>query len=168
MSRLQKKSWAAAALLALLAASGGARATGKVEVHFIEPQKYADAGRFTVDRERTMSALGEFMESLGKELPDGQLLTLDVLDIDLAGTIEPLRHNDIRIIRDRADWPRMTLRYTLQAGDTPGAATLKSGTDDLSDIHYMQSLRGADTLDGSFGYEKRMVRQWFRKTVLVH
>ena len=167
MSRLTLKT-RAAWLAACLAASGAACAAGRVEVHFVEPEKYADAGRFVVDRERTMAALGEFMSGLGKELPDGQLLKLDVLDIDLAGTIEPLRLNDIRVVRDRADWPRMTLRYTLQAGEAPGSATLKSGTDDLSDINYMQSLRGAGTLDGSFGYEKRMVQQWFRKTVLVH
>lgn len=158
---------AAAALTGGLAGAGAAHATGKVEVQFIAPEKFSDAGHFAYDRERTLAALREILQSLGKELPDGQVLKLDVLDIDLAGSVEPVRSGELRILRNRADWPHMKLRYTLQSGSAAGSSTLKSGTADLADMNYMQSLRGAAQMDGAYGYEKRMVQQWFRTTLLA-
>ena len=59
--------------LALLAATAlPAAAAGKVEVSFIEPDKFADAGRSSLDRERTLKTLGDYLQALGSELPDGQ------------------------------------------------------------------------------------------------
>jgi len=128
---------------------------GQVEVTWVEPDLYADAGRSVVDRERTMGALGEHLKRWGRLLPDGQTLKLDVLDVDLAGEIEPYGWHQVRILRGRADWPHLKLRYTLQAGDR----TLKSGEAELADMHYRLGDRGSE-----LGFEKRMLDQWFRNT----
>lgn len=128
---------------------------GQVEVSWVDPDQFADAGRSVVDRERTMGALGEHVKRWGRLLPDGQTLKLEVLDVDLAGEIEPYGWHQVRILRGRADWPHLKLRYTLQAGDR----TLKSGEADLADMHYRLGDRSSE-----LGFEKRMLDQWFRNT----
>ena len=146
-----------AATLCVAFAAPQAHAAGSVEVQWIKPDTYADAGRSRMDRERVMKSLGEHLQKLGKQLPDGQLLKLDVTDLDLAGEIEPFRWRDLRVLRGRADWPQMSLHYTL----TADGRTLKSGDAQLQDMGYMfttsASLRQED-----LGYEKRMVDQWFK------
>ena len=156
--------WLLASSVALVAAAPlSASATGQVEVSFITPENFVDIGRSTYDRERTVQAIGEFLQSLGKNLPDGQTLQLQVLDIDLAGALEPVRSGELRVLRGRADWPQVTLRYELRAGGT----TLKAGEQRLWDPSYLQTYSIAVERDGAFGFEKRMLREWFRSTLLA-
>ena len=69
-----------AATLCLAIAAPQAHAAGSVEVQWLKPDTYADAGRSHVDRERVMKSLSEHLQKLGKQLPDGQLLKLDVTE----------------------------------------------------------------------------------------
>ncbi len=132
-------------------------AAGTVEVSWLQPERYSDAGRSVVDRERTMKSLGEYFTRLGRQLPDGQTLKVEVLDVDLAGEIEPHGWNEVRILRGRADWPRMTVRYTLQAG----GQTLKAGEARLADMNYFVFPHGLGVHGTDLAYEKRMIGQWF-------
>jgi hypothetical protein len=141
-----------------------AGATGRVEVKFTHAEKYTDAGRYVYDSERTLKAMGEFLQSLGKQLPAGQTLRLEVLDLDLAGNIEPVRQGELRVMRGRADWPRMSMRYSLQG---PGTAE-KAGEARIADINYLYDSRGPGALNGELAYEKRMIQRWFHDTLLVH
>jgi hypothetical protein len=150
---------AGAALLALGCALVPAQAAGVVVVNWISPAEYADIGRGAMDRERVLQNLGEQLRQLGRRLPDGQTLTLDVTDLDLAGELEPRGPNELRVLRGRADWPRMSLRFTLQAGDTP----LRSGQVQLSDMSYLPDFRQRNV-----GYEVRMVERWFRDEFEPH
>jgi DUF3016 family protein len=63
----------------------------------------------------------------------GQNLTIDILNIDLAGHYEPWRGNfsDVRIMRD-ATPPSVRLRYVLSE---KGKRT-RSGEDNLTDMNY--------------------------------
>jgi hypothetical protein len=149
----------AALALALVAAAttGPAWASGRISVKWIEPEKFSDAGRSAFDRERTLQSLEQHLQDLSKRLPSGQVLTLEVTDLELAGEIEPFGrfHQDVRVLRGGADWPRIALRYTL----ADGARTLKSGEAHLSEPHYFfRTLRG--TQSGALGYEKRMLDEW--------
>ena len=146
-----------AATLCVAFAAQQAHAAGSVEVQWLKPDTYTDAGRSRVDRERVMKSLSEHLQKLGKQLPDGQLLKLDVTDLNLAGEIEPFRWHDVRVLRGRADWPQMRLRYTL----TADGRTLKSGDAQLQDMGYMFS-NSASLRQEDLGYEKRMVDQWFK------
>lgn len=134
-----------------------AAAAGSVEVSWLQPDRYSDAGRSAVDREHTMKSLGEYLTQLGQQLPDGQTLKLEVLDVDLAGAVEARRAQEVRILRGGADWPRMTVRYTLQRG----AQTLKAGVARLADMDYFFSQHGLATHGSELAYEKRMIGQWF-------
>jgi len=137
-----------------------AQAAGEVKVNFAAPEKFTDIGMGSVDRERVLRSLGEFLTSLGERgLPDGQTLELEVTNIDLAGETRFTPKGDLRVIRGRADWPQIELRYTLRAGEK----VLKSGEAKISDVAYT-SGRSTPDLKTEFGYEKRMLRSWFTET----
>jgi hypothetical protein len=106
---------------------------GNVEVKFTEPEGFADAGRNPIDRERNLQTLAEHLQAAGARLPDGQTLKVEITDVDLAGNQDPFRFHDTRILRGRADWPRMSLRWTLQRPD--GSST--QGEERLSDMNYL-------------------------------
>lgn len=153
---------AVAALSSALLAPLAAQAAGQVQVKWIDPDKYADAGRGALDRERTLKALGEHLQSLGQRLPEGQTLSLEVTDVELAGEIDPFfrLHQDVRVLRGQTDWPRISLRYTL----SEGTRTLASGAADLSDPNYLyRGLRVSQR--GELAYEKRMLDDWVASLV---
>ena len=144
---------------ALSAAAAGlqAHAAGSVEVQWLKPADYSDAGRSNVEREQVMRSLGEHLKALGKQLPDGQVLRIEITDLDLAGEVQPFGWHDLRVLRGRADWPRMSLRYTL----TADSRTLKSGDARLHDMGYLFSS-SLGKHQGDLGHEKRMLDQWFK------
>ncbi len=142
--------------VALAVAVLPATAAGTVQVSWLQPERYTDAGPTVAERERTMKSLGEYMTQLGRQLPDGQTLSIEVLDVDLAGVVEPHRL-DKRILRGGADWPRLIVRYTLQHG----AQTLKAGEARLADMDYLVFRHGLGMHDSELAYEKRMLGRWF-------
>lgn len=137
---------------------GSAQAAGTVVLDWIEPASYTDAGRHVIDREHTLQSLGQHIQALGKHLPDGQLLRLEVLDLDLAGDVGRWHGwglDEVRVLGGMADWPKMKLRYTLQSA----GQTLASGEASLSDIGYLFRPRA-----GALAYEKRMLDAWFKRS----
>jgi Protein of unknown function (DUF3016) len=138
---------------ALAAQAVAAQAAGTIELKWVEPEKFADIGFAAVDREMALQALGEHINRLARQLPEGQTLTIEVTDLNLAGEMHPNRARDVRVLRGRADWPTMELRYTLQAE----GRTLKSGQVRLADMNYQFTTR-----NDPYGYEKRMIDTWFR------
>ena len=141
-----------------LAVSGlSAAAAGTVQVSWLQPERYTDAGPTGAERERTMKSLGEHFTQLGRQLPDGQTLAIEVLDVDLAGVVESHRLQDKRVLRGGADWPRLTVRYTLQHG----AQTLKAGEARIADMDYLFFRHGLGMHGSELAYEKRMIDRWF-------
>lgn len=153
----------AAAALALASVAGPA-AAGTVEVRWLQPERYADAGRTALDRERTLASLAEHVAKLGAKLPDGQTLTLEVLDLDLAGEIRPRGWNEVRVLRGGTDAPRISLRYALQGG---GMAP-RSGEVRLADLSYLDAFLHAARRGDELVYEKRMLDRWFDANFGAH
>lgn len=151
---------AIAATLCLPLLAQPAQAAGSVAVRYVDPAHFTDIGFGSLDRERTLRSLTEVFEQLGRQLPDGQTLSLEVLDVDLAGEVWPRIGLEYRVLRGGADWPRMTLRYTLQAD----GRTLKAGESRLADMTYLFTLRGLTAKDSNLPYERRMVERWFGDT----
>lgn len=151
--RIISRTWLAALSLA---ASGAAWAG--VSVSYVEPEKFSDLPRQTEDRARMLKDLSEHFQKLGQKLPLDQTLKIEVTDIDLAGREEPSRRmaNDVRVLRGGADWPHMRLRYWLESN----GKVLRSGSDNLSDMAYLNRLNSYSTGD-SLRYEKRMIDDWF-------
>jgi Protein of unknown function (DUF3016) len=148
-----------AALLALVG-MGMAHAAGTVKVSFIEPDKFVDAGNRRSDTPATLKALEQHFHTLGQRyLPDGQTLTIEVLDVDLAGSVRfaPSTGTEVRVYKGNADWPRIKLRYTL---DAPGQEP-RRGEELLKNLSYEQKTARYSNSE-SFRYEKQMLDQWFK------
>ena len=131
-----------------------------VNVSFTHPERYTDAASSYLGRsEPTQREIEQHLIALGKRyLAPGQTLMLEVLDIDLAGRYESFvgDGHQLRILRDRADFPVMKLRYVLQAE----GRVLASGEERIADRSYLfNSLPSSNT---SLRYEKRMLSDWFR------
>lgn len=145
----------------LLAAAPPARAA--VDVTFTEPARYSDARLHGIYRpgadETVLKQLRAHLETLGRRyLRDGQVLKVEVLDIDLAGRYEPWRASayDVRFLRD-ITWPRIKLRYVLQGG----GAAVAQGEETVADLDYLSRAEVRLSSD-RLGYEKRMLDDWFR------
>jgi hypothetical protein len=152
------KALAVGGLFAL--AAGGAQAA--VSVVFNETQRYSDVPFPTADRREVLGQIEDHFKQLGKYLPAGQDLNIEVLDIDLAGREVPnfRAGRDIRVINGRADWPRMQLRYSL----VQDGQVVKSGEAQLQDMSYQ--LTANRYFDSEpLRYEKQMIDDWFSKNI---
>jgi hypothetical protein len=149
-----------AALLGAILASVAAHAAGSVQVSYVQPEKFADVGRTPTDVDGNLQQLTRHFEDLAaRHLVDGQTLKLEVLDVDLAGELHPWRRSaeEIRVLKGRADWPRIKLRYTLESA---GQST-RHGQAQLRDLTYLQRPGGyGDRV--ALKYEYRMLDEWFR------
>src|SRR5438128_1156562 len=102
--------------LSLLSCAG---ASAGVTVSYVHPENYADMPFASWEREQVLKDLTEHFNHLGKSLPAGEDLKVEVLDLDLAGRLHPNFRStaqEIRILRGGADWPHMHLRYSIESG----------------------------------------------------
>jgi hypothetical protein len=142
--------------LVLLSAGG---ASAAVTAAFSHPENYSDLPFAQYDRDQVLKDLGDHFARLGKDLPPGQNLRVEVLDLDMAGRIRPnfRGREDLRVLRGGADWPSMVLRYTLESD----GKVIASGEDKLSDMAYLQRYNRYSDRD-TLRYEKRMIDDWFK------
>jgi Protein of unknown function (DUF3016) len=152
------KTAAAGFAFAALLAAGAAEAGGTVQINFVKPENFADIRDRTYSPEQNLKALEEVITSAAQPyVADGQTLKIEVLDVDLAGEVRPgARAWDLRVLRGRADWPRITLRWSID-----GAAP-RSGEAVVQDMAYLQRLPPS-MADTALVYERRMLDEWFRK-----
>lgn len=150
------------ALAGLLALGAGAASAG-VTVNYVEPDKFADLPFAPWERKEVLDDLAGFFAELGKSLPAGQDLTVEITDIDLAGHEYPNTRGarDLRVLKGGADWPVMELRYTL----TVNGQVLSSGKERLADMNYLHRINRLSASE-RLRFEKRMIEEWFNKTIL--
>jgi len=158
--RTHTSAWIAAFAAGLLLAATNAAAGAKVT--YINPEKMTDVPRYPSDRESMEITFREHLDKLSERLPAGQQLVVEFLDIDLAGDVFPrVPVQDIRVLKGRADWPRMHLRYRIEQDGT----VLRSGERELADPNY---LMGSSRYGGElYEHEKDMLDDWFRKEILA-
>jgi hypothetical protein len=142
--------------LVLLSAGG---ASASVTTAFSHPQNFRDLPFATSDREQVLRDLADHFARLGKQLPPGQDLKVEVMDLDMAGYIRPnfRGRQDIRVLRGGADWPSMVVRYTLESN----GKVIASGEDTLRDMDYLGRINRYSDGD-MLRYEKRMIDDWFK------
>ena len=144
----------------LIPVAAAAAMAGTVEVSFVKGTIYTDAGPTRWDEDDNLKALASHLQGLGQRLlPGNQVLKVEVLDVDLAGTVRPARHGaaDVRVLRGNADYPRIHLKYTLEAdGVTKG-----SGTEWITDLDYAHGVPSWHDGEPLY-YEKRMLDRWFQ------
>jgi len=133
------------------------------KVSFAHPENYTDANLYggygTRSWQPAVSAIGAYLKRLDDRYLDRrQVLTIDVVDIDLAGYIDPLRPNayNIRILRD-GTWPRIRVRYSLAQNGRP----LRRGEETIASVDYLTNASARFSSD-PLRYEKAMLEEWFR------
>lgn len=149
-----------AAVLAVFVLSPAPSNAG-VNVRFVNPGRYTDGGSFDTSRASVEAALRAHLNRLGKQyLAPGQTLNIDIIDIDLAGYLEPWRYGapNLRIVRGSTP-PRVELRYVL----TERGRRTRSGHEQLTDINYDINPSARLSSD-RFVYEKALLDDWFRHT----
>lgn len=151
--------------LLFVAAAATEPATERVQVSFDHPEKFLDSGARSHRRpgpdEPPLSTLAEYLRELGRRLPEGQTLSVTILDLDLAGEIKLTRMSgeELRVMRD-GTWPRIKLRYVL----SQNGGVLREGQEELADMNYLQ--RGGRSFSDPLRYEKRLLEEWFQRSVL--
>jgi hypothetical protein len=154
------------ALLAsvLLAVGAASSSAGTVNVSFIGADHYWDAGNLSSDESPNLQSLARHLQRLGRDqLAPDRVLNIEVLQVALAGTRSRTIGASFRTLNGGADWPRILLRYNLQA---PGQPAI-SGQEWVVDLDYLHGLTGARNSDSLF-YEKRMLGAWFRTRFVEH
>jgi len=151
-------------LTALVSCGAAIAAPASLEVKFLEPGKYRDAGERDEDRLLMQSTLGAHLKALvEKYLPAEQQLRVEVLDVDLAGEIwPPTRFLDrVRVMRS-VSWPSIELHYSLSSGEQ----LLRQAKVSVRDMSYLDRINVYPDGD-SLRYEKAMLDAWFRREFAV-
>jgi len=153
------------ALGCIAAAIGSAHAAGTVKVSFVAPERYADAGVAPHDRDDNLQRLNQHLQSLGqKYLAADQSLTIEVLDVDLAGHMKPSRRGgEVRLVKSGVDRPRIALRYALEAG----GQVVQRGEESIADLSFLGHIPQYAASE-SLRYEKRMLQDWFKERFVEH
>lgn len=157
MTSLMKRT-ALAGMILLATGSAFAGAT----VSFAKPEQFSDVPFAPWERERVLQDLSKHFDKMAARLPAGQELSVEVLDLDLAGRTWPGRFSnpDLRVMNGRADWPHMKMRYTI----TQDGQVVSQGEETLSDMSYLHRHNRYYGGDG-LRYEKQMIDDWFRTRV---
>ncbi len=138
-----------------------AQAAIAANVSYVNPEKMTDVPRHQGDREAMEKIFTEHLATLEARLPKGQQLTVEVLDIDLAGDVFPrVAIQDVRVMKDTGDRPAMHLRYRIEQD----GKVVSSGERELSSFGYLSTSNRYGT--DLYAHEKQMLDDWFRKDVL--
>ena len=141
-------------------------ATNKVEINWTNADKYRDLRSTTetkqVIQRRFFKEMGEYLNQLSKQLPDGYKLVLKVTQVDLAGRIRFVNGQQVRIVKD-IYYPNMTFSYKLTAPNgqliSAEEAQVKGKSFLLGSQHLPHKLK-------PFAYEKKMMENWFDKKII--
>ena len=110
-------------------------------------------------RERTFKIFEKHFAKLAKNLPEGQVLKINVTDVDLAGDTHSGGINQLRVIKD-IYFPRINFSYELINTD---GSIITSDEIVLKDMSFMMGSN-SKYRNKSLSYEKVMLDDWFTKT----
>jgi hypothetical protein len=137
----------------------GLPAAATVEVSFLPADQYADIGD-CVDARQAMKEIQEHLVKLGERyLQPGLRLSVDVLEVDLAGNLKMFDSRDgrERVLNGRVDATVLRLRHTLRRGEQ----IRSQGEDTLTDPMYLDHSDGHNS-DAPLYHEKVLLVRWLR------
>ena len=142
--------------------SSAAQPSGSVQVSFDAQAAFTDAGSTPREREQRLAALAEHLKALGQRgLGDDRALSIELIDLDLAGTLQLVRHpagTAVRVLRGGADGPHIELRYSL----SDATQVIASGHETLFDAGSARSRLALDRDEGDpLRQEKQLLDHWF-------
>lgn len=148
-------------VLIAIFAVGPSAAFAAVTVSFPQTGRYSDAGNHW-DEKRTADEIKRHLELVGeRHLSPSQALKIEILDVDLAGDIRYFARgglSEVRVLKGRADWPSVKLRYTLESD----GKVSDSAEETIADMSYLFTPAPRASSQSLY-YEKRMLDTWFRQ-----
>ena len=129
-----------------------------VAVSFVDPSLYTDASDWEHDPKRTLAEIEHHLKALGdRYLPSYDVLSIEVLNVALAGRPQLRSASGVRVMTGEADWPRIELRYRFAASGRSARVSKET----VVDMAYLRRLEPKYALT-SLPYEKRMLDEWFK------
>jgi hypothetical protein len=134
-----------------------------IDIKWTDPDSYTDIRPGNNNRkhfrEHTFKHFEKHFIKLASQLPEGQQLNIEVINVDLAGSTFYGGINRIRVVSDMHP-PRLYFYYQLlnvdQSMMVEGKATLKN-------MGFMRS-KALRYSNDSLGHEKAMLDKWFAHT----
>lgn len=147
----------------LLAIAPALAAAPPVEVVFVNPDKFTDAGRTfdAAERERNLEGLRRHLANrAAARLGAGETLRVSFTDVDLAGSYEARQtySHEVRIVRD-AYPPRIELDFRVARAD---GSVVKEGHRTLRDLNFMTGSSNRYTGD-ALSFEKVLLDEWLER-----
>jgi hypothetical protein len=149
-----------AALCGLLLSFSSFGQDAPVQVEYLQPDLFADVGNQRFSDERMRAAyLGELRRHVAqrasKLLATGELLSVSITEVDMAGEFESWRPPPgARIVMDIYP-PRIDLTFRLAGGD---GKLIREGERKLRDPAFL--LGANDYPDDPLRYEKALIDRW--------
>lgn len=151
-----KTRWIAWAVLTLASAA----ASADVQVNFIHPEQFSDTkDNHGFRQPEVLKDIEAYLVAqFDKRLP-GRDVRIDVLDVDLAGEVEPFlwRGEWLRVMR-QATSPSMALSWEVREA----GKIVQQGKTRLRDMNYQDGFNVHYSGD-SLRYEKRMIDRWLQR-----
>lgn len=153
-----------ALVLAAALALGAGTASAEVTVNYVNMEQFADLPSGEWERKEILKNLADYIKKLGADLPAGTDMTVNIYNVDLAGREYPGNRasGDMRVLEGKSDWPLIELQYALSSK----GQVFDSGTAQISDVNYMNRMMKRSQETDNLRYEKRMLQDWFKKTIL--
>lgn len=139
---------------------------GVVKITWQEPTKYTDIvatgqlqSRFENKLFNTLT--DELNGIASKVLKPGEVLMMDVTNVDLAGDVRPSfgeTATNIRVVKDVYP-PKINFRYKIMQGNR----VVMSGNEKLQDMFFMGGIQ--PVVQRPFMYESNLLRHWFNKSI---
>lgn len=134
-----------------------------VDVSWSDPHKFRDLSSVTEKKSsfqhRFFKEINKHLNELSTRLPHGYKLSIDVTQVDLAGRIDFVHGQRIRVIKDMY-YPNMAFTYRLH--DNSGKLMLSS-SEQIKGKAFLANATPRSSVFDSFPYEKRMLTNWYKK-----
>ncbi len=151
-----KTRWIALAVMALVSTAANA----EVQVNFVQPEKFSDIkDNYGFRRTEVLKDIGDHLVAQAEKRLPGRTVRFEVLDVDLAGEVEPFtrRGQWLRVLRTGTS-PSIELSWEVREGDK----VVQQGKTRLRDMNYQDTVNhyyGGESLR----YEKRMIDRWMQQ-----
>lgn len=133
-----------------------------VDISWSNADKYRDlrsvVEKKTAFQHRFFKAIHGHLNELSTNLPHGYKLSVDVTQVDLAGRIELVNGQQVRVVKD-IHYPNMSLSYKLS--DAKGEV-VQANKAQIRGKSFLMHRKSSDSYE-SFPYEKRMLTRWYQK-----
>lgn len=144
--------------------------TDKMQLQWHEWDKFRDINEGRHDtatkfRERVFQQLGDTIAENAAQLPEGYILQMLVIDLDLAGDTSAQTRAGMSGVRvyNRGFAPAMSFKFAVLDAQQK---VVIDGAESIYNRNYLSSRAASSFRTDSLAYDKEIINSWFRDTLL--